>query len=211
MQLKICGLTRAEDIAAANLLKLDYIGFVFAKSRRRVTTEQAMELKSSLDPAIGAVGIFVNEDMQNVANTAGLCSLAAVQLHGDESGEYISRLRGMLPVGCEIWKAVRVRCADDIEKAKQILADCIVFDAFCGDMRGGTGESFDWSMLRGIEMSLPFFIAGGITAENAASVIDFARPDGIDASSSLETDGLKDFDKMKRLTQAVRNIDTNLV
>jgi len=205
MLIKICGLTRAEDIMAANLLLPDYIGLVFAKSRRRVTIDQAMELKSSLDASVGAVGVFVNDDLQSVAAAAQLCALAAVQLHGDEGGGYIARLRAMLPAGCVIWKTVRVRSATDVVKAQLIDADCLLFDAFSADAYGGTGESFDWSVLRGVKMRRPFFIAGGITAENAASAIDFARPDGIDASSSVETDVFKDFDKMKRLIDAVRN------
>jgi phosphoribosylanthranilate isomerase len=207
-QIKICGLRREADIAAANTLLPDYIGFVFAKSRRQVSPDEAYGLRDKLAESVGAVGVFVNASPDEVAKTARLCRLSAVQLHGDEDGGYVKTLRPLLPKGCEIWKAARVKSTDDIIAAEGTGADRLLLDAFSADARGGTGKSFDWSLIGSAAIDRPFFVAGGLTAGNAQRAITAAQsagqPFGIDVSGGVETDGYKDFDKMKEIIETVR-------
>lgn len=208
VKIKICGLRRAADIEAANALLPDYVGFVFAQSRRKVIPKEAAVLRQTLDGSIGAVGVFVNAEITDVAKTAALCKLCAVQLHGDEDGGFIQALRPMLPEGCEIWKAARISIADDLRAALTLDADRLLFDAFSPDARGGTGQRFDWSLLKSADIRQPFFVAGGITPDNAAEAVAAASGTngfcGLDVSGGVETDGYKDYDKMKRLIDAVR-------
>jgi phosphoribosylanthranilate isomerase len=207
---KICGLRRMEDIKAANALLPDYIGFVFAPSRRKVAPAEAAALRKALDDRIRAVGVFVNAPAHEVAQTAADCRLTAVQLHGDEDGGYIKTLRPLLPVGCAVFKAARVKSADDIAAALVTGADRLLLDAFCDAVRGGTGKSFDWSLLATAPIGSPFFVAGGITPDNVNEAVAAARSAegfyGVDVSGGVETDGYKDFEKMKALIDAVRQI-----
>jgi phosphoribosylanthranilate isomerase len=207
MLIKICGLTRAQDIEAANALVPDYIGFVFAKSRRRVTLPLARELKAKLSEKIGAVGVFVDDDVQTVAQAAVQCGLAAVQLHGGEDASFIALLRPLLPQHCGIWKAARVCTPKDIEIAQATGADRLILDAFSPDMNGGAGKVFDWHVISSVKIKKPFFLAGGISADNVRSAAALAKPDGIDLSSSVETNGVKDYEKMKNLIETVRKIN----
>ena len=153
-RIKICGLTRLEDIDAVNELKPEYVGFVFAKSRRQITKEHAVTLRRYLDPEIQAVGVFVNELPAIVAGylEEGVIDLA--QLHGNESEEYIHSLR--FRTGGELIKAFSIKTREDVEKAKKSSADYILLD----HGKGGTGESFDWSLIR--NMDRPYFLAGGL-------------------------------------------------
>ena len=151
-RIKICGLTRLEDIDAVNELKPEYVGFVFAKSRRQITKEHAVTLRRYLDPEIQAVGVFVNELPAIVAGylEEGVIDLA--QLHGNESEEYIHSLR--FRTGGELIKAFSIKTREDVEKAKKSSADYILLD----HGKGGTGELFDWSLIR--NMDRPYFPCG---------------------------------------------------
>jgi phosphoribosylanthranilate isomerase len=210
VEIKICGMRREEDIAAANALLPDYIGFVFAQSRRQVSPRQAQNIVSNLDSRVCAVGVFVGAPLQEVAATAALCNLCAVQLHGGEGADYIKELRPLLPKGCEIWSAARVKSAVDIEAATKVGADRLLLDAFSETGAGGTGKSFDWSLLNSKAITCPFFVAGGLTVGNVLKAIDAAKmvgkPFGIDVSGGVETDGYKDFDKMAEIIRLVRNL-----
>ena len=171
-RIKICGLTRLEDIAAVNELKPEYVGFVFAKSRRQITKEHAVTLRRNLDPEIQAVGVFENELPAIVAGylEEGVIDLA--QLHGNESEEYIHSLR--FRTGGELIKAFSIKTREDVEKAKKSSADYILLD----HGKGGTGESFDWSLIR--NMDRPYFLAGGLNAENVEQAMEpkfTTRPD----------------------------------
>ena len=163
-RIKICGLTRLEDIDAVNELKPEYVGFVFAKSRRQITKEHAVTLRRYLDPEIQAVGVFVNELPAIVAGylEEGVIDLA--QLHGNESEEYIHSLR--FRTGGELIKAFSIKTREDVEKAKKSSADYILLD----HGKGGTGESFDWSLIR--NMDRPYFLAGGLNAENVEQAME---------------------------------------
>lgn len=198
-KIKLCGLSRPCDIEAANELKPDYIGFVFAsKSKRYVAYEKAAELRSRLLPGIQAVGVFVNEEPQNVAKLLQNGIIDMVQLHGDEDEAYIARLR--LLTDKPLIKAFRIKTADDIKLAEQSTADGILLDS-----GAGTGRVFDWELVKAIQK--PYFLAGGLDVCNVADAVRILHPFAVDVSSRIETDGQKDKTKMAAFVTAVRKED----
>ena len=195
-KIKLCGLRRPEDIAYANELLPEYIGFVFAKgSKRYVTPECAEGLREMLDNRITAVGVFVDEKPEVIVELLEKHIVEAVQLHGAEDEVYIDRLR--LYTKCPIIKAFRIACQEDVMEANASSADFVLLDS-----GGGTGETFDWSLLQ--EVKRPYFLAGGLTSENVGSAIVELHPYGVDASSSLETGGYKNQERMTAFVKAVR-------
>lgn len=217
-KVKMCGISKVETIPAVVEAKPDYMGLVFAPSKRQVTVDQAKTLVEELhkqytkrynngaeqsnNDEIKTVGIFVNETLDNLVTIATEVNLDAVQLHGDEDEAFIQSLKERTNV--EVWKAVQVRSAADAEKWIDSSADMLLFDAYHKDERGGTGEVFDWSSLD--EFERPFMLAGGIDSTNVARAIRTVRPYGIDISSGIETDGVKDDEKIKAFTNIVRTI-----
>ena len=200
-KIKICGLTRIEDIRAANRLRPDFVGFVFAKSRRRITDETAREFRETLDMEIPAVGVFVNETVEHIERLCREKTIQMVQLHGDEDAAYIRRLRVKIP-GIPIIKAVRVKTAEQIEDAQTADCNYLLLDAFAKDTYGGSGRTFDWNLVP--PLNTPYFLAGGITADTVGKAIAACRPYALDVSSAAETDGVKDEGKMKELIERVR-------
>lgn len=197
-RIKLCGLTRPEDIETANELLPDYIGFVFfPKSKRNVERDQAAKLKAMLTPKIKAVGVFVNEDIDIIVDLleAGIIDIA--QLHGRESEEYIAHLRKKTDK--PIFKAFRIDSREDVDKAANSSADCVLLDS--GD--GGTGTCFNWELLEDVKR--PYILAGGLNSDNVEEAVRRLRPYGIDVSSGIETEGLKDSNKMKALVTKVKN------
>ena len=196
-RIKLCGLSRPCDIDAANALLPAYIGFVFAeKSRRCVCPEEARALRERLDPGIQAVGVFVRETPERVAEllNGGVIDLA--QLHGGEDETYLERLRAL--TDRPLIQAFRVDSPADLARAERSTADHILLD----NGPGGTGSAFDWSLLKGF--ARPFFLAGGLGPENAAQAVAALHPFAVDVSSGIETDGLKDRMKMRAFVEAVR-------
>ncbi len=201
-KIKICGLTRQEDIMAVNEYLPDYIGFVFAESRRQVTEERAKQLKQLLLPCIKAVGVFVNEDIGRIA---GLCSkgiIDLVQLHGDEDEEYIRSLRTM--TNKVIIKAVRVKTSEDVIRAFGSEADYLLFDTYHKQQYGGSGIAFDWSMIN--KSVRKYFLAGGINEDNILEAVGNYQPYAVDISSGVETDGKKDPQKIRSMIEKVRSV-----
>lgn len=195
-KIKLCGLSRLCDIEAANELKPDYIGFVFAsKSKRYVTSEKAAELKSRLLPEIRSVGVFVNEHPQEVAKLLQNGIIDIAQLHGDEDEDYITQLRRLIDK--PIIKAFRIETAHDIKIANQSTADYILLDS-----SAGTGTVFDWVLVKNIER--PYFLAGGLDARNVADALKTLHPSAVDVSTGIETNGVKDKIKMAAFVAAVR-------
>lgn len=194
MKLKFCGIRRKEDIEYANTARPDYIGFIFAPSKRYISPEDAAALSENLNPAIKKVGVFVNADGSDIVHTADKCGLNVIQLHGDEDAELISYLREW--TDCEIWKAVRVRSSEDILNAEKLGADVLLLDSFSKEAYGGTGKVADWDVIKNTEISMPYFIAGGLTAENIPEALYALSPYGLDISGGIETDGCKDLSKM---------------
>jgi len=217
-KVKMCGISKVETIPAVVEAKPDYMGLVFASSKRQVTVDQAKTLVEELhkqytkrynngaeqsnNDEIKTVGVFVNETLDNLVTIATEVNLDAVQLHGDEDEAFIQSLKERTNV--EVWKAVQIRSAADAEVWIDSSADMLLFDAYHKDERGGTGEVFDWSCLD--EFERPFMLAGGIDSTNVARAIRTVRPYGIDISSGIETDGVKDDEKIKAFTNIVRTI-----
>lgn len=196
---KLCGMFRDEDIAFANEAKPDYIGFIinFPKSHRSITPDRAAELKAQLDPRIKAVGVFVNSDIGTCAELAGCGIIDMIQLHGSEDAEYIAKLRTL--VTTPIIKAVKVTAAGDITAARALGADRLLLDNGTG-----TGKMFDHSLIDG-DIS-DCFLAGGLTPENVAEAIRSFHPYAVDMSSGIETDKVKDKEKMLAAVRAVRSV-----
>ena len=195
-KIKLCGLTRPEDIRAANALMPDYVGFVFARgSRRCVTPERAAELKALLIPSITAVGVFVNERPERVAELMRGGVIDAAQLHGDEDDEYVAVLKRLS--GGEVIRAFRVRSAADAARAERSAADRILLDAGAGD-----GVPLDLDLVAGVERE--YFLAGGLDARNVRAAIRRLSPYAVDVSSGIESDGIKDEKKMAAFVAAVR-------
>lgn len=206
-KIKICGLRRREDVDYVNRWQPDYIGFILADGfRRQILPEQAAELADHLDPQIQRVGVFVNQPVEFVSDLLDRGIIQLAQLHGDEEEEYIQSLREACEKrGCpsSIIQAVRVRRAEDILRAQESSADFLLLDAWSEKSVGGNGETFDWSLIQGLER--PFFLAGGLGADNVAEAIRLVQPYGVDASSSLETEGYKDPDKIRNFVKEVNN------
>ena len=199
-KIKICGLRRREDILAVNEAKPDYCGFIieFPSSFRSVTADEVRELVKELDPEIRPVGVFVNAPMELVRTLLDDGTLALAQLHGQEDESYIRELKTYTDK--LIIKAFSIKTEADIKKAIRSEADYILLDQGAG----GTGETFDWSLVPAIKR--PWFLAGGLGCENLESAIHLLHPWAVDLSSSVETDGHKDPDKILEAVYAVRNI-----
>ncbi len=196
-KIKICGLMRIEDIFAVNEAKPDYIGFVLAESRRRLTFEQAYFLKNELDVDIEAVGVFVDASIEEVVKYLSEGVIDIPQLHGNESEAYIQKLKAAYP--CKVIKAIQVHTSEDIKKAQELSADYLLLD----QGKGGTGQSFDWSLIEPCEK--PFFLAGGIQLDNLALALEKVNPYAVDLSSGVETDGQKDKDKIVEIVRRVKH------
>jgi len=196
-KIKICGLKREADIDFVNTLRPDYIGFIFAvKSQRYISPDMAVKLHMNLLPRIKAVGVFVNEPVENVAQLLNNGTIDLAQLHGKESEEYISSLRRLTDK--PIIKAFKIESTEDIKEASQSSADLILLD----NGNGGTGKAFDWTLIKNIRR--PFFLAGGLNADNVSAAINLAQPYAVDTSSGVETNNIKDFDKIKKFINTVR-------
>lgn len=199
-RIKICGLTRLEDIQAVNEAKPDFCGFIveFPKSRRNVTGAQLRTLREKLDESILPVGVFVNAPLELPAQLLNEGTIALAQLHGQEDENYIRQLRIMTDQ--LLIKAFSIKTEADIKKAIRSEADYILLDQGAG----GTGEIFDWSLVPAIKR--PWFLAGGLGCENLESAIHLLHPWAVDLSSSVETGGHKDSDKILEAVYAVRSI-----
>lgn len=205
MKLKFCGIRREQDAEYVNITKPDYIGFVFAPSRRYISPEDAANLSTKISSEIKKAGVFVNETPENILNTVQTTGLDIIQLHGDESAEFIDILRNK--TDCEIWKAVRVRTTDDIIKADIMKADKLLLDSFSASQYGGTGKTADWNIIKQTPVRTPFFVAGGINEQNILTAVSELSPFGIDISGGIETDGTKDLHKMKKIIDLLERND----
>lgn len=202
-KIKICGLSRMEDILAVNEYLPDYIGFVFSKSKRQVTAGQAQALKAELSPKIKAVGVFVNEPVPFVAGLVQRGIIDLVQLHGDEDEAYIQTLKQS--VSCPVIKAVRVQSGEQILKAQRLPCDYLLLDAYSKNAYGGTGEAFRWDIIPK-DLSRLFFLAGGLNESNITEAIKSVQPYCIDVSSGVETGGAKDKEKIRQIINIVRGV-----
>lgn len=199
-KIKICGLTVPEDIEAVNEAWPDYIGFVFAPSRRQVSSRQAASLKARLAPGIQAVGVFVNESMENILSLTEAGIIDIIQLHGDETDDMVAAVKARTKV--PVIRAVRVRTEDDILRSLHTPSDYLLFDTYTKGAYGGSGQTFHWSCIP--KMNHPYFLAGGLDQKNILQALDTLAY-CLDISSGVETNGRKDPDKIKRIIQTIRN------
>ena len=207
VRIKICGLSRPEDIEYVNEALPDYCGFIIQvpASRRNVTAEQLRRLRERLSDRILSVGVFVNADpaLPEALLKDGVIDIA--QLHGQENESYVKQLREK--TGKTVIKAFPVAAQGDLERAFSSCADMVLLD----HGKGGTGETFDWEVLEkyragGKEPEKPFFLAGGLGPDNISEAVRRCRPFGVDLSSTVETDGKKDREKIMAAVAAVRSI-----
>lgn len=196
MQVKICGLSRGEDIAAVNAARPDYCGFVVnvPKSRRNVDITTLRALRAQLRDDILVVGVFVNAPPEQVAALLNENTLHIAQLHGDEDEAYLAALRRLTDK--PLWQAFQIRSTAEVRRAAASSADLILLDAGAG---GGT--VFDWSLLA--DLHRPFALAGGLRIENLPSAMKTAAA-VLDVSSGAETDGKKDPDKIHRIVKMIK-------
>ncbi len=200
-KIKFCGIRRREDIEMVNALQPDYVGFVFwPGSSRAVDEKTASALRKLLDSNIRTVGVFVDELPERAAGLVHRGVISVVQLHGHEDRAYIRQLRGLLGGSGEIWQACIVKSREELRTAAQSPADRLLFDA-----GRGAGEAFDWNLLR--DFPLPYFLAGGLSADNVGEAIQRLHPYGVDVSSAIETDKVKDPEKMEAFYRAVREAE----
>lgn len=197
VKIKICGLMRLEDIEIVNKYKPDYIGFVFADSKRKVSHEQASKMKDYLSSDIISVGVFVNADCEEILKLYNDGIIDMAQLHGDENEEYINYLKEKTNNELKIIKAIEMSHDNDLFNYDDSQADFLLLDS-----GKGSGKTFDWSLIRK-DLKKEFFLAGGINSENVVQAIDEFSPYAIDLSSSLEVDGYKDEKKVKEIMEVI--------
>ncbi|MFZ0035434.1 MAG: phosphoribosylanthranilate isomerase [Sedimentisphaerales bacterium] len=202
VKVKICGLTNYEDAEAAIDMGADLLGFNFyPKSPRYISPEKAAGIIKRLPAFMDIVGVFVNESVERIHETEGLCQLNWIQLHGDESPEFCKEF---LSHNVKIMKAIRVKDQTDVERAESFFTDAILLDAFNPKKYGGTGISFDWNIIGHIGKRI--FLAGGINPDNVARAVELGVY-GIDVCSGVEIrPGKKDKRLMRKLFENIRHL-----
>lgn len=199
-KIKLCGIKCEEDIKVVNEVLPDYIGFVFAgKSKRYISFDKAKKLKNQLDDRIKAVGVFVNDDIENIAYLVKSKIIDIVQLHGNEDESYINTLKTKINV--PIVYAYQIKSKADIKSINK-NTDFILLDA-----GAGCGETFDEALLEGFDNE--YFLAGGLSIDNIKEKIMKLHPYGVDVSSGIETEGKKDAAKIRKFVSLVREVDND--
>lgn len=201
-KIKICGIKRPEDIDFINAAAPDYIGFVFAKSKREVTPDAAAALKKILSPDIKAVGVFVDAEIGFISGICEKNIIDIIQLHGAETPDFIKIIKAV--TGKPVIKAFSVKNNEEISKAENSPADFILFDTYSPEAAGGTGRTFDWNMIKDIRRS--FFLAGGLNIFNTEAAFKELNPFCFDVSGGVETDGVKDKNKITDIVKLVRSL-----
>lgn len=202
-RIKICGLRNPSDARAAAKAGADAIGLVFAPSPRQVTAAEAKEIVKALPPFISKVGVFVNESIEQVLSVVKTCGLDVVQLHGQESPQYCQEMCDILGSGIKIVKAFSVREIRDLEKLSTYDVDAFLLDAYVPNRGGGGGQTFPWELAKGVPKE-KLILAGGLRASNIELALTEVKPFGVDVSSSVETDGRKDAQKMNEFVEIIR-------
>jgi len=203
VKIKICGLTRIQDIEYVNKYKPDYAGFVFAESKRKVTPYIARELIHYLSPDIKKVGVFVNMPVERVNEIIDICNLDIVQLHGDETPYYCTLIHK------PVWKAILIKDSSSLTDMDNYDVDAILFDSFSKESFGGTGRVFDWNIAASHKINKKLILAGGISANNVNQAIEIFNPYCVDVSSGVESDGVKSEYKIKQFIETIRRNQKN--
>ncbi len=198
-RIKICGITNNEDAAAAVEFGADALGFIFFRgSKRYIDPAAAGEIISKLPPFITAVGVFVNQDLDEIKEIIDIAGVSAVQLHGDETPEFCSS------VPAKVIKALRVKDNIDTDSLAQYPVQAILLDTYSDSEYGGTGKSFDWGILKDIKIEQKIILSGGLSPDNVAQATDAVRPYAVDVNSGVEAGpGKKDHEKLKKFIEAI--------
>ena len=197
VKIKICGIKRLEDIEIVNRYKPDYIGFVFADSKRKVSHDLAKELMNNLDSDIIPVGVFVDSPQDEILKLFDEGIIEIAQLHGSESEQYILDLKKKTDGELKTINAIEMTQEVDLLEYNDSNSDYLLLDS-----GKGSGKTFDWSLIRK-DIKKEFFLAGGLNSKNVTQAIDEFNPYAIDLSSSLETDGFKDENKIKEIMEVI--------
>lgn len=197
-RIKICGITTEQEAGMVSECLPDYAGLVFAPGRRQLTLAQAKALAKHLHPRIRRAGVFVNQPRSFIEVCIETCGLSVVQLHGSESPE------DCLGYSCSVWKAFRVRGQETLQSVKGYHAEAYVLDAYDPLILGGSGRTFDWSLLRGAPLHGPLVLAGGLNPENVADALRIVNPWCVDVSSGVEFQGKKDLNSIQQFISCVR-------
>ena len=198
VKIKICGLRRLEDISIVNRYKPDYVGFVFADSKRKVSHDFAYEMKSNLSSDIVPVGVFVDADIGEIVELFDRGIIEIAQLHGLESEDYINKLRENTNGELKIINAIEMSDEMDLLEYDNSISDYLLLDS-----GKGSGKTFDWGLIRK-DLNKEFFLAGGINISNITEAIEEFNPYAIDLSSGVETDGFKDENKIGEIMEVIR-------
>lgn len=191
VKVKICGLMNVEDALAAVQAGADAVGFVFAAGRHQVTPEQARAIIAASPPFVNTVGVFVNEGAAVVNRVADFCRLDTLQFQGDESPEYCARFAR------RVIKGFKIKDQAALARLKSYDVAAYLLDSYVPGQSGGTGRAFDWELVRGLAVSRPIILAGGLTPANIARAIAIVQPFAVDVSSGVENEsGRKDAQKM---------------
>ena len=217
-KVKICGLTRKEDIEYVNELRPDYVGFVFAKSKRQVPLDKAKKLINLLDKNIQTVGVFQDEEIDNVKHIAEYLKLDIIQLHGNEDGDYVKKLYPF-----KVWKSLGIDAEDSLDnndllqdrvkvhkenlnRLSEYEIDALLVDSSVKGAKGGTGINFNWDILNNLVLRKKLILAGGLNDKNVQKAIEKVKPYAVDVSSGVEENGIKNYDKMKNFIKKVRKM-----
>ena len=206
VRVKICGITSPQDALAAVQAGADAIGLQFYEgSIRCVDSRQALQIVQRMPPFVSLVGVFVNADRQEILEKASFLHLDYVQLHGDEHAE----LYRDFPI--KTIKTVRVRSQEDLRDSEHYPSNALLLDSKVSGKYGGTGRTFDWSLIGGLTMSVPLILAGGLRPENVREAIETVNPQAVDVSSGVESaPAVKCYDKMRAFVQNAHGIAANL-
>ena len=198
-KIKICGLKRLEDVEIVNKYKPDFVGFVFADSKRKVTPDLARQMKQNLDDSIQSVGVFVDAAIDEILEIHEQGIIDMAQLHGSESEDYIDELKKKSNCQLKIINAIEMDDEKDLLEYDNSTADYLLFDS-----GKGSGKTFDWRLIRK-DLKKEFFLAGGLNYQNISRAINEFDPYAIDLSSSVETNGYKDELKIKKVMEAMND------
>lgn len=198
VKIKICGIQDAQTARAAFDLGADYLGFIFAGGPRKVTPEQVCSILSSLPTGTAAVGVFMDQPPEDVLEIVRLSGITHLQLHGEENpSEYRS-------IGLPILKAVPVTPEGIVGPFPLQGSDFALLDTRIPSQRGGTGKPFNWNNAKSNTPNQPFFVAGGLTPLNVREAIEMLSPYGVDVSSGVEIDGVKNLELISRFIKEIR-------
>ena len=203
LRVKICGITNLADAVFAADNGADVLGFIFAKSPRRVEEKTAAKIARALGERVATVGVFVDESPERMLRIAGDCGLTMLQLHGRETNAVVRRMQKS---GFQVLKAFRMGEDAGLPELSENPADAFLLDTSSGGRFGGTGKTFDWELLKKKTFHRPWFVSGGLDAQNVKKLLSMVRPYGVDVSSGVESaPGKKNHQLVKEFIQHAKS------